>query len=68
MHEERRHYVVFGVLLEQVPEHGVFEFIVASDARDDLRDVRVVIEYVLLNTLLLCYFYYFGKCIESLPL
>jgi len=44
---------VFGVLLEQVPEHGVFEFIVANDARDDLRDVRVVNEYVLLNTLLL---------------
>ncbi len=59
---------MFGVLLEQVPEHGVFEFIVASDARDDLRDVRVVIEYVLLTSLLLCYFYYFGKCIESLPL
>mgnify|MGYP006879011202 CR=1 FL=1 len=44
---------MFGVLLEQVPEHGVFEFIVANDARDDLRDVRVVNEYVLLNTLLL---------------
>ena len=49
---------MFGVLLDQVPEHGVFEFIVASDARDDLRDVRVLIEYVLLNTLLLYYFYY----------
>ena len=44
---------MFGVLLEQVPAHGVFEFIVASDARGDLRGGRVVIEYVLLNTLLL---------------
>jgi len=43
MRQKRVRHVVRGVLLEQVSEHGVFEFIAANNARDDLRDVRVVI-------------------------
>ena len=46
MREEQLCHVVFGVLLEQVSKHHVFEFIVASDTRGDLRDVRVVIESI----------------------
>ena len=47
---------MFGVLLEQVPEHGVFRVYCCKRRTRYLRDVRVVIEYVLLNTLLLYYF------------